>query len=70
MSFEHGGRKFLLIVVYKPPHINNYLLLYDFRLYMEDVDTVNANTFICGDFNFWFEDLNNHDANGHISVRK
>ena len=63
VSFEHGGRKFMFIVVYRPPNIRSSLFMNDFRLFLERVNTVESNTFICRDFDCWFDDPENHDAN-------
>ena len=48
--------------MYRPPNVYSNVFFNDFRLYLESVDTVNANTFICGDFNFWLDDVENRDA--------
>ena len=63
VSFEQGGRKFLFIVVYRSPNVPTDIFMNDFRLYLENIDTVASSTFICGDFNFWFDDLGNRNAN-------
>ena len=68
-SFEHmqvtwevSGRRFTFIVVYRPPHTRIGLFIEEFRLYLETVDTVSTNMFICGDLNFWVEDESNSNA--------
>lgn len=53
---EIGGRKCIFVVVYRPPNLNANLFFDNFRRYLESLDMVSANTFICGDFNFWMED--------------
>ena len=60
--FEYKGRKLVFIVVYKPPNTRVNEFFEKFRLYLEEVDTVSASVFICGDFNFQFEDANDHNV--------
>lgn len=56
------GRRFIFIVVYRPPNGNAGGFLMDFRSYLETVDLVSFNVFILGDFNFWVEDARNSQA--------
>ena len=72
VSFGLGGRKFVIIVVYRPPspRVNAVLenFLEEFRMYLETVDTVSANVFICGDFNFWLDDIDSYGVSGFIEM--
>lgn len=74
-SFEHmqvscevGGRKFIFIVVYRPPGVNAVEFLADFSLYLEAVDSVSGNVFILGDFNLWVDDADNRHAADFIEM--
>ena len=61
--FECRGRKLVFIVVYRPPNTRMNAFLDEFRLYLEEIDTVSASVFVCGDFNLWYEDLDDHNVN-------
>ena len=70
VSFEHmqvtceiSGRKTIFLVVYRPPNLSDRMFIDDFREYLETLDMVSANIYICGDFNIWMDDRRNHTAN-------
>ena len=61
-SFEHmqvgceiAGRNCIFIVVYRAPNLSIPIFIDEFRLYLETIDMVSANTFVCGDFNLWID---------------
>ena len=56
VSCELDGRKYVFIVVYRPPNLSARLFIDDFRRYLETLDMVSANVFICGDFNIKMDD--------------
>ena len=69
MSFEHmqvtcelSGRKTVFIVVYRPPNLSDRMFIDDFRKYLETLDMVSANVYICGDFSIWMDDRRNDTA--------
>ena len=68
VSWEVSGRKFTFIVVYRPPHTRAGLFIEEFQIYLESVDMVSANVFICGDFNIWVDDENNGSATEFIEM--
>lgn len=39
-----------------------------FRLYLETLNTVRANVFVCGDFNLWMDDPSDHNANDFLEI--
>ena len=64
VSFEHihvsceiQGRKCAFIIIYRPPEGRVNIFNDEFRLYLETIDMVSINTYICGDFNLWIDDL-------------
>lgn len=66
-SFEHmqvsceiGGRKCIFVIVYRPPNLSASSFIEDFRLYLETIDMVSANTFVFGDFNLWVDVPTDH----------
>ena len=59
VSCEIAGRKSIFIVVYQPPESRVNTFIEELCLYLESVDMVNVNVFICGDFNIWLEDTGN-----------
>ena len=53
---ELKGKKCTFIVIYRPPNLSVTEFIEDFGSYLELLDMVTANTFICGDFNLWIDD--------------
>lgn len=45
-------------MVSRLPHTRASVFIDEFITYLETVDTVSANLFICGDFNHWLDDPN------------
>ena len=68
VSCTLGGSKLVFITVYRPPDTSVNAFLDEFRLYLESVNTVGSCVFVCGDFNFWVDDLRNVDARGFIEM--
>ena len=62
------GIKLVFIIVYRRPNSNAASFCDEFRLYLESIDTVGSEVFVCGDFNFWVDDMGNEDANGFIET--
>ena len=74
-SFEHiqvgceiGGRKCIFIVVYRSPKPNIASFIEDFRLYLENIDMVSVNIFVCGDFNLWIDNPSDRSVNDFIEM--
>ena len=64
----NDGRKFALIVVYRPPEKSFHLFLEEFRTLLESVDTVSTNVLICGDFNYCTENSNTKEFKELMNV--
>ena len=52
VSCVYNGRKLVFIVVYRSPSLSDAHFRDEFRLYLESLDTVGSEVFVCGDFNF------------------
>ena len=57
-----SGKKIVFIVVYRSPSSNETLFRDEFRLYLESLNVVGSEVFVCGDFNFWIDDAENNNA--------
>ena len=40
----------------------------EFRLYLESLNVVGSEVFVCGDFNFWVDDAENENAKCFIET--
>ena len=66
VSCMHGGKKLVFIIVYRSPSSNQALFHDEFRLYLESLNVVGSEVFVCGDFNFWVDDAENENAKAFI----
>ena len=64
------AEKTVFIVLYRAPNLSARVFIDDFRKYLEMLDMVNANVFICGDFNIWMEDRENYTVKGFCEMMK
>ena len=55
-------KKLVFIIVYRSPSSNQALFHDEFRLYLESLNVVGSEVFVCGDFNFWVDDAENENA--------
>ena len=62
VSCAYNGKKLVFIVVYKNPMLSEALFRENFELYLESLDVVGSEVFICGDFNFWVDDVEGESA--------
>ena len=60
VSCDLGPRKSVFSVVYRPPNQNFRIFIDEFRSYLETLDMVSVNTYICGDFNIWMDNKENY----------
>ena len=60
VSFDLGPRKSVFIVVYRPPSQNFRIFMEEFRNFIETLDMVSVNTYICGDFNILIDNEENY----------
>lgn len=68
VTCEIGGRKCIFVVVYRPPNLSTSSFIEDFRLYLETIDMVSANLFVCGDLNLWVDDANDRYASEFLDM--
>ena len=61
-SCIYGGKKLVFIIVYRSPSSDEVLFHDDFRLYLESLNLVRSEVFVCRDFNFWVDDVENESA--------
>ena len=52
-----GNSRYTFIIIYRPPDTNINNFIDELRLYLETIDMVSTNIFICGDFNLWIDDI-------------
>ena len=67
-SCMYGGKKLLFIIVYRSPSLNEALFRDEFRLYLEGLNQIGSEVFVCGDFNFWVDDTENESAKNFIEM--
>ena len=61
-SCIYGGKKLVFIIVYRSPSSDEVLFRDEFRIYLESLNLVGSEVFVCGDFNFWVDDVENESA--------
>ena len=61
-SCIYGGKKLVFIIVYRSPSSDEVLFRDEFRIYLECLNLVGSEVFVCGDFNFWVDDVENESA--------
>ena len=61
-SCIYGGKKLVFIIVYRSPSSDDVLFRVEFRIYLESLNLVGLEVFVCGDFNFWVDDVENESA--------
>ena len=57
VSCMYGGKKLIFILVYRSPSSNGVRFRDEFSLYLESLNVVGSEVFVCGDFNFWVDDV-------------
>lgn len=63
VSFSNGGKRMCFVVVYRPPSENNLDVFFnEFEFLLESVQALNCETYICGDFNIWMDDMSRRDV--------
>ena len=60
-------KKLVFIIVYRSPSSDEILFHDEFRLYLESLNLVGS-VFVCGDFNFWVDDVENESAKYFIET--
>ena len=58
----------VFIIVYTSPSSDEVLFRDEFRLYLESLNLVGSEVFVCGDFNFWVDDVENESAKYFIET--
>ena len=58
----YGGKKLVFIIAYRSPSSDDVLFRDEFRIYLESLNLVGSEVFVCGDFNFWVDDVENESA--------
>ena len=66
VSCMYGGKKLVFIIVYRSPSSNETHFCEEFRLYLESLNVVGSEVFVCGDFNFWVDDVEKENARNFI----
>ena len=61
-------KKLVFIIVYRSPSSDEVLFRDEFRLYLESLNLVGSEVFVCGDFNFWVDDVENESAKYFIET--
>ena len=67
-SCIYGGKKPVFIIVYRSPSSDRVLFRDEFRLYLESLNFVGSEVFVCGDFNFWVDDVENESEKYFIET--
>ena len=67
-SCIYGGKKLVFIIVYRSPSSDEVLFRDEFRLYIESLNVVGSEVLVCGDFNFWVDDVENESAKYFIET--
>ena len=67
-SCIYGGKKLVFTIVYRSPSSDEVLFRDEFRLYLESSNLVGLEVFVCGDFNFWVDDVENESAKYFIET--
>ena len=67
-SCIYGGKKLVFIIVYRSLSSDEVLFRDEFRLYLESLNLVGSEVCVCGDFNFWVDDVENESAKYFIET--
>ena len=59
ICFENHGCKYAFIILYRPPDSHFGVFCDELRDLLDNINFVGFNTYICGDFNIWYEQLDN-----------
>ena len=62
VSFKYKCHCFSFTVVYRPPSGSARIFFEEFEEFLESIDMMRRKAVICGDFNFWLDDVSNSNT--------